>query len=407
MTQLLRRGSRITSRLWNGRGEQFNTPEGVPAGTGPIDSPVIDHGPRIVMLSASVGSGHVRAAKAIESALSELLPNATIAHVDVLNLTNPVFRRAYSAGYFRVVENAPHLVGMMYDMLDRPDDRGAGAKARLAFERLNFSRLIRFLLGRPWDLAISTHFLPPAILSWLRRTERMSFPQVTVVTDFDVHGMWINRPCERYFLATQETKTNAIAADVEAGRIDVTGIPIDPRFARMPSRTDARVRLGLSMDRPVVLQMAGGFGVGSIEGIYRSICKVQSPLQMVVVAGKNEEAKKRIEQIPVPAVHASQVLGYQTNMHEWMAAADVIVSKPGGLTTAESLACGCAMVIVEPIPGQEDRNADFLLENGCAIKINNLASLTHKLAALLNDPDRLTQRVRAKFVGRKKAFDWV
>jgi processive 1,2-diacylglycerol beta-glucosyltransferase len=365
-------------------------------------NPQIDphHRPRIVILSASVGSGHVRAAQAIEAALSQILPDATIAHLDALDLTNAAFRRAYGKGYFRAAARAPRFVGWMYDFLDHPNDYGASTITRQFFERLNFTRLSRLLTDRHWDLAICTHFLPEALIARLRRKGVIDFPQAVVVTDFDVHGMWISRPCERFFVATDEAKANLAAQDVDPRDISVTGIPIDPVFSEPLDRNEAAFRLGLTTDRPMVLQLAGGFGVGSIEKIHRSLCQIQRPIQIVVVTGRNTHAVETLNLVDLPARHTRKILGYTTQMHELFRAADIVVTKPGGLTSAEALATNCPMVISEPIPGQEDRNADYLLENGCAIKVNNLASLTHKLTSLLDDPARLA-RMRA--AGQSKA----
>lgn len=347
--------------------------------------------PRIVILSASVGAGHVRAAQAIESALGHLLPDATIAHLDALEMTNGAFRRAYGKGYFRAVARAPRFVGWMYDFLDHPNDHGAATLTRQFFERLNFTRLSRLLTDHPWDLAICTHFLPAALIARLRRRELIHYPHAVVVTDFDVHGMWISRPCERFFVATEEAKANLTSQDVDHRDIRVTGIPIDPAFAQPLRRADAIRQMNLDPDRPIVLQLAGGFGIGSIERIHRSICQIDRPLQIVVVTGRNTGAAHALAAIDHCPGHIRRILGYTTQMRELLHAADLVVTKPGGLTSAESIASGCPMVIVEPIPGQEDRNADYLLENGCAIKANNLASLTHKLSSLLNDPNRLNQ----------------
>lgn len=350
--------------------------------------------PRIVILSASVGSGHVRAAKAIESALAGLMPDATIAQVDALDLTNGAFRRAYGAGYFKAVRTAPRFVGWMYDFLDHPSDHGAATFTRQLFERINFTRLSRLLTEQTWDLAICTHFLPAALISRLRRRETIHFPQAVVVTDFDVHGLWITRPTDRFFVATEEARANLASQDVEERDIQVTGIPIDPAFSQPMDRAEAASRFHLAADRPIVLQMGGGFGVGSIERIHRSILQIQRPLQVVVVNGRNTQAVEVLTSMDHDPKHLRKILGHTDKMHELLKAADVVVTKPGGLTTAESLACGCPMVIAEPIPGQEDRNADFILENGCGIKVNNLASLTHKLESLLDDPARLG-RMRA------------
>jgi processive 1,2-diacylglycerol beta-glucosyltransferase len=349
---------------------------------------------RILILSASVGSGHVRAAQAIESSLLKILPGVTVSHVDALDLTNGAFRKAYGAGYFRAVERAPRFVGWMYDFLDRPGDHGAATLTRQFFERLNFTRLTKLLTDQQWDLVVCTHFLPAALISRLRRRGDVNFPHASVVTDFDVHGLWINRPCERFFVATEEAGANLTAVGVDDSEISVTGIPIDPVFSQRCDRRDAIRRMGLSDDLPIVLQMAGGFGIGSIERIHRSICEIELPLQIVVVTGKNAEACEALRAMEHHPRHRRQILGFTDQMHDLLRAASVVVTKPGGLTTSESLACNCPMVIAEPIPGQEDRNADFLLENGCAIKVNNLASLSLKLGSLLNDHARLT-RMRA------------
>jgi processive 1,2-diacylglycerol beta-glucosyltransferase len=169
----------------------------------------------------------------------------------------------------------------------------------------------------------------------------------------------------------------------------VTGIPIHPAFSRPCDRAGVLEKHGLAGDRPIVLQLAGGFGVGPIEKIYRGILSLETPLQVVAVAGKNADAKDELANVAVPPRHRAKVIGFTSEIDELMAVADVVVTKPGGLTTSEVLARGAVMAIVNPIPGQESRNSDYLLENGAAIKINNLATLPLKLGQLLSEPDRL------------------
>ncbi|HWB54127.1 MAG TPA: glycosyltransferase [Tepidisphaeraceae bacterium] len=393
----------MTARLRN-VGRRFTARWFDDAPSAPLDR---GRGPRIVILSASVGAGHIRAAQAIESALGQVLPNATIAHVDVLQFTNRVFRRVYSQGYFKAVATAPKFVGFLYDALDHPYTGTAGETMRLGMERANFLRLTRFLTSNQWDLAINTHFLPAGLIAWMRRKELVNFPHLTVTTDFDVHGLWITHPCEGYFVATEEGKNTLVSADVDSNDVVVSGIPIDPVFAEPKDLIESRRKHGLATDRPMVFQMAGGFGIGSVERIYRAICDIRKPLQICVVAGKNESAAERLRKINIPERHQARIIGFTTEIDEFLAAADVIVSKPGGLTTSESLARGCPMVIAEPIPGQEDRNSDFLLENGCGIKANSIATLGHKLESLLSNPVRLrTMRAAATNQGRPSAaFD--
>jgi processive 1,2-diacylglycerol beta-glucosyltransferase len=161
--------------------------------------------------------------------------------------------------------------------------------------------------------------------------------------------------------------------------------------------------------------MAGGFGVGPVESIFQNLLAVEQPLELVVVAGRNEELLLRLQQIPVPERHRAKVFGYTSDMDELMTAADVVISKPGGLTTSEALACGTAMIVVNPIPGQESRNSDFLLENGAAVKINNLSTLTYKLGRLLSEPGHLARlrenalrlaKPDAAFTVARAALNW-
>jgi processive 1,2-diacylglycerol beta-glucosyltransferase len=361
--------------------------------------------PRILVLSASVGAGHLRAAQAVELALKELAPDAVVRNIDVLELTNAAFRQIYGKAYLDLVSRAPHLLGYMYDMLDRPRRPGSTRdRLRLALGRLNLGKFTQLLEDEKWDLAVNTHFLPAEIIASLRKKGRVQLPQLTVTTDFETHRLWVNQPCERYFTATEEGARYLHVWGIPAADTTVTGIPIHPVFAKPKDRDECRARHDIGGGRTVVLQLAGGFGVGPVGELFDALGRIEKPLELVVVAGKNAELKAKLEQRPAPARHRVQVLGFTDKIDELMVAADVVVTKPGGLTTSEVLARGAAMVIVNPIPGQETRNSDYLLENGAAIKVNNVPALTYKVGALLEDEQRLARlRENARRLGRPRA----
>jgi processive 1,2-diacylglycerol beta-glucosyltransferase len=364
--------------------------------------------PRILVLSASVGAGHMRAAQAVTLALQEIVPSAVVRNLDILETTNSVFRYVYAKSYLGLVNNAPHLLGYFYDLLDRPRRRNnLRDRFRMSIERLNLRCFIRLLEGEHWDLAICTHFLPAEIIAYLRRFERVRLPQLTATTDFETHRLWVNQPCERYLTATEEGARNLHRWGIPASDTRVTGIPIHPVFAQAKDQVECRLRHGIDTDRQVILQLAGGFGVGPVVEIARSLLSIERPLELIVIAGKNDKLRVDLEKRLVPGPHRVKVLGFTDQIDELMAAADVVVSKPGGLTTSEVLARGAAMVIVNPIPGQEDRNSDYLLESGAAIKANNAGTLAFKVATLLEDPKRLRQvRESAARIGKPRAaFD--
>ncbi len=345
--------------------------------------------PRVMVLSAAAGGGHVRAAEALVSAFGRREVSAN--HVEVLRHSTAIFRKIYSDLYLELVNRQPSLLGLLYDGLDRP---WRYRRRRLALDRLNTRPLVRLLAGERPDLAVCTHFLPAEILLHLRKKRVLDIPVGVVITDFDLHAMWLYRGVDWYFVACEETRVHLAALGIPPETIHATGIPVDPRFAEPRGKRAVRRELGLLPDRTTLLVSAGGFGMGPVESLVRGLQEIRHPVQLAVICGKNEPLRKRIECLPAP-VHPVTVVGYTTEMERWMAASDLLVGKAGGLTSSEALASGLVMVIVNPIPGQEERNSDHLLEEGVAIRCNNLPALAFKVDSLLSNPERMERMRRA------------
>jgi len=363
----------------------------------------MDHPSRILILSASAGAGHVRAAQAIEHAV-RLKSACDVRHIDALDHTTKMFRRLYHKAYIDLVNRAPQALGLLYDRLDKP---WKYQRRRLALDQLNTRPFIEMIKSYDPVWAVCTHFLPAEIVSWLKARRRLRARLAVVVTDFDVHGMWLYRHVDRYFVALDETRVHLEHLGIPPETITVSGIPVDPQFAAAFDAQAVRRKHGLEPDRTTILISAGGFGVGPVEHIVRSMRQLSHRVQVVVVCGRSEDLRTRVEKLA--AVPGSRhvrikVIGFTSEMHELMGAADLLVGKPGGLTTSEALAQGLALVVVNPIPGQEERNADHLLEQGAAIRCNNLPVIAWKIDQLLNDPDRLSKmQERARRLGRPGA----
>ena len=362
---------------------------------------------KVLLLSASAGAGHVRAAEALERAFNQA-PGAgdrEVRHLDVLNYTNKLFRHFYSKAYIDLVNKMPEVPGWVYDKLDKP---WQNERRRLALDKLNTRPFVKLLREYQPDLIVCTHFLPAEIVSWLRAKERLSSRQVIVVTDFDVHAMWLVHHYERYFVALEEARVYLEALGIPAQKITVSGIPIDPVFARRKDKNQMRNKHGLARDRTTILLSAGGFGVGSVDALVGALLPLQHRAQVVAICGRNEELKKRLSRLATrtgpDATVTLKPFGYTTDMDELMAASDLVLGKPGGLTTSEALAKGLVFVIVNPIPGQEERNSDHLLESGVAIRCNNLPALAYKINRLLDDSSRLrSMKANALKMGRPNA----
>ena len=347
---------------------------------------------KVLILSASAGAGHVRAAQALERAFAAAGGAGEVRHVDALELTNKVFRTLYSKTYIELVDHAPDVLGWLYDALDSPWQK---ERRRLAWDKLNTRPFVKMLEREQPDLIVCTHFLPAEMVSWMKAKQRLACPQVIVVTDFDVHAMWLCHHYEHYCVALDETREHLIRLGIPPDKVSTTGIPIDPLFAETKDKVAMRAKLGLASDKTTILLSAGGFGVGPIEHIVTTLRGLQHPAQVVAICGRNAELLARMQALAAAASRDGAgtlvPVGYTTAMDEYMSAADVLVGKPGGLTTSEALAKGLLFVIVNPIPGQEERNSDHLLEAGAAIRCNNLPVLAYKLDRLLDDTARVTR----------------
>jgi processive 1,2-diacylglycerol beta-glucosyltransferase len=353
--------------------------------------PALSGKTRVLILSASSGAGHVRAAQALELAF-RARGDCHVEHVDAIAHVSKLFQRLYDDAYIAMVRRTPGLMGLLYDRTDQP---WSHPRRRLALDRLNTQPMIRMLKRVQPDLCIATHFLPAEILAWLIARKKLRARNAIVVTDYDVHAMWLCRTVDRYYVAVQESAEYLSGIGVAREKLRVTGIPIDPLFEVPVARSEARRKFGLSPDARVLLISAGGYGIGPVEHLVEDLLALKRHWQIVAIAGKGEKLKKSLEQLSkaggkLPAGgDRLVVVGFTKEMDQYMAAADVLIGKAGGLTTSEALARGLPMVLIEPIPGQEERNADHLLEAGAAIRCNNLPAAAWKIAALLDNPEKL------------------
>lgn len=361
---------------------------------------------RVLILSVSAGTGHLRAGEALEKAARAHPEVGEVLHMDALRYTNKMFRRFYGQFYIDLVRSAPVLLGWFYDSQDEP---WKTEKMRLMLDRMNTGPLVRKIKNFQPDLTICTHFLPAEILSHLMKRGKIETELSLTVTDYYVHAMWLSRVFHRYFVANEESRVQLENIGFPPECITVSGIPIDPVFAEVRDRKTLREKHALRTDKPVLLVSAGALGVSSAEHIVDVLCELTEPVQIVVICGKNEKLRQtvgeQLDRCPSPSANLRfKVRGYTHEMHDFMKAADLYIGKPGGLTTAEAMSCGLPMVIYQPIPGQEERNSDFLLENGAAVKCNQLSTMAYKVDLLLKNPERLEKmRCRARALGHPHA----
>jgi processive 1,2-diacylglycerol beta-glucosyltransferase len=302
------------------------------------------------------------------------------------------------------VEKLPQLWSYLYSKTDRPSRDSLIGKLKRAAEKLNTRKLNAEIERLAPDVILCTHFLPAELLS-RQKAKGRSLPRLWVqVTDFDVHALWVHSHVDRYCVANEEVAFRLADRGVSRERITVTGIPVMPQFSAPLDRAICAGELGLEPKKFTVLMMAGGAGVGGLDTLAERVLRLPDPPQLVALAGRNAELLQRLRALARKHPGKLFPLGFTTTVERVMTAADLVVTKPGGLSVSECLAKQRPMLLVSPIPGQEERNADYLLESGAAIKAVDGATLVFKLATLMAEPARLAaMSAAAARIGRPGA----
>jgi processive 1,2-diacylglycerol beta-glucosyltransferase len=364
---------------------------------------------KILILSVSAGNGHVRAAQALEAAMQSAPPHTAV-HIDAMAHVAGGFRKVYTDWYIQLVNRAPELWSYLHQRADATPHHAPSQRLRRGIERLSTGALVREIRREKPDAVICTHFLPAELLMRERNRGRIDFPVWLQITDYDLHNMWLVPGMAGYLAATEEVAFRLRARGIPADRIHVTGIPVMPAFSEPDAPALARDACAAALDldpaRPVLLMASGGAGVGDLPSMVERVLSLggDSGFQVIAVAGRNAEAHTRLQ--AVAARHPGRVvpIGFTNEMHKLMAAANLVVTKPGGLTVSECLALGKPMLLISPIPGQEEHNAGFLMEEGAAWLAYDAIGLDYKVARLMADPAKLADMARrSRALGKPRA----
>lgn len=356
---------------------------------------------RVLVLTASYGSGHNAAARTLADAFAA--SGATARVVDHFReLVHPRFERATRALYYWTLRYLPFAWGTAYELADRMTSSSALA---FGMTRVGTARLAQMLDAERPDAVVTVHATPAVAMSTLVSLGRRVPPHTTVVTDFVAHGQWIAPDIDRYCVAASEVRHEYIARGIPGRRIVVTGVPVRREFATPIDTAAARARLGLSPSQPVVLAMAGSDGrMGRLSDVVRVLARPARPLQGVVVAGRDAELAATLRRAATGT--GVRVLGYTDDVPTLMAAADLLVTKAGGMTIAEALAADLPIVVFGSLPGQERRNERFASRAGIGLVARSrrelAATIDRALAtpALLDDLRTSIRRVRQPHAAR-------
>jgi processive 1,2-diacylglycerol beta-glucosyltransferase len=361
--------------------------------------------PRVLILHASVGTGHQRAAEALAQAFARKQAG-DIRVADALDYGSELFRRAYSRSYIDMSEGSPLLWRLFYETTDTSEPEWIEVTNRLRslVERLGITRLDRLVRGFAPEVIVCTHFLPVELLLRLKRQGRLPQPLYCIVTDFFAHAFWVTPGIDGYFVGSEMTRDMLAARGITPSIIRVSGIPVDPAISDPKELAEMRARHGLPADEPLVTLFGGGLNIQRVRAMVEGILAGDIRGTLAVVAGRNEALTDALEGLTDGPAMRLRLLGFIDYVDDLVTASDLVVSKAGGLIVSETLGRGTPMLVIDPIPGQEEWNSDYVVSAGAGVQLRMVESVPGTVQQLLAHPKRLAAlRAGAQEAGRPRA----
>ncbi|MDP2941993.1 MAG: glycosyltransferase [Candidatus Omnitrophota bacterium] len=343
---------------------------------------------KILLLHISVNSGHHMAALAVEKALKLLEPDAEALNINAVNYINPFVEKVLNRTYMGVIKNKPEVWEYLYD---NPRVFRSISKLRDLIHRFNSGKLKTLLDEFRPDAIACTQAFPCGMVADYKNSFGLKAPLIGILTDCYPHSYWLFDSVDYYIVNSEAATNRLVEHGIPREKVRTFGIPIDPKFADKVDINDITARIGIDKRIPAVLIMGGGQGLGPIPEIVSSLNRIARPIQMIIVAGSNKRLFNWIERRRHNFRMRSFIYGYVSNIDELMAVSTLIITKPGGLTISEALSKNLPIIIINPIPGQEAKNTEYLLREGAAIKANSTGDAALLTEALLSHSLKLEQ----------------
>ncbi|NLK87525.1 MAG: UDP-N-acetylglucosamine--LPS N-acetylglucosamine transferase [Clostridiaceae bacterium] len=336
----------------------------------------------ILFLTASTGGGHVKAAQALMEHMERRIPGCRTKLVDALKYISPAVDRLITGTYLQTIRRAPYIYGSLYSLSEKDEVLTDLVKA---FNSILAPRLLRIFLDESPDAVVCTHTIPLQIVCRLKKTGLVQIPVAGIVTDYTNHYFWKLDEADAFIVPHECIRSDMAGMGIRKDRIYPLGIPVSSQF------TDSNVSSGstgykIPDKRPVILLMGGSLGLCNMRAVFASLLALDKEISIIAVTGHNEKLKKELEELSSVSATPAAVLGYTHIISKLMDAASIIITKPGGVTISEALVKRLPILIMDPIPGQEERNAEFLTGSGAALNLPNDETLPDVLMRTLEDP---------------------
>ncbi|WP_251861581.1 glycosyltransferase [Clostridium sp. Marseille-Q2269] len=359
---------------------------------------------KILLLSVSAGGGHVHAAEALKSYIKSNNNKAEVTIIDTLKYINPLIDKVVIGSYLKTLKITPSLYGKLY--YSSEDDEGLTTFINSNFNKIMTYKLSHLIEEFPPDVIICTHPFPAKMISIMKEKGKLYIPSLTILTDYAAHSLWVQEYTDAYVVSNSDMIDEMVDRNVASSKIFDFGIPVNPNFFKKYNREETLKELDLSVDLPTFLVMGGSLGIGKISDLYSELIRLKEQIQLIIITGNNKKLYKQLNKLKEGSNKETRIIGFSNEVNKYMQCCDLLLTKPGGLTITEALISNIPMAIFSPIPGHEEKNAEFLLRHNLAIRIDSIENTKNIISTLLKSKSKLqTMRLNCQQFAKPNSGD--
>ncbi|KHO40356.1 UDP-glucuronosyltransferase [Clostridium tetani] len=344
---------------------------------------------KVLIFSISAGGGHSKAAESLKEYIDLYSPKSTVKVIDTLKYINPIIDKVIIGSYLKTIKITPSLFGKLYDYTE--SDYGLSIISA-KFNEIMTYRLLPLIKDFNPDILIATHPFPTEMLSILKSKHKINRPIISILTDYAPHSFWLHPCIDAYIVSNKYMISEMVSKGIPKNTIYPFGIPVSRDFLTNYSREETLSEINFYSDKPTILVMGGSLGIGKITKIYENLLKINEDIQIIVIAGNNKKLYYELLSYrhSLDKDRTSYIIGFTDKVNKYMQASDLLLTKPGGLTITEALVSSIPLALFSPIPGQEEKNAEFLLTNNLAVDLGDGSNTKDIIEDLLKDKSKLS-----------------
>jgi processive 1,2-diacylglycerol beta-glucosyltransferase len=342
---------------------------------------------KVLFLSVSTGGGHFKAAEAIREKIEEKYPGSKTLVIDTLKYVNPIIDKLVVGGYLSTLKKTPQIYGKLYTFTETGDNIYDFSKT---VNKLLSFKIRKLIVEFDPSVIVCTHPFPLQMLSGLKKNQKVTVPTIAILTDYASHPFWLHSHIDAYVIAHSSMKFEMISRGIEESIIHPIGIPVTSDFLQKKEKKCILKELQLE-EKTTVLIMGGSLGFGEVRDVFKALLCSKRSIQIIAITGSNSKLKKQLEKHANTTNNLVKIFSYTDKVADLMEVSDFIITKPGGITITEALVKSLPIIVTSPLPGVEERNSNFLLNNGAAVRLLENENIESVLNQIMDNPLRINQ----------------